>query len=173
MPRLGSSIDAGCRPISFGANLNFDLPKPRTFPGLTASGDARSCRQDLVRQSHGVRAMDQLRAHRAAPWRQRRRALVDVCRAVSSDGVRAADMARELARCRGQSLCQFNQVTRDGISLGSQTFDAGRRERIARLAYLIGPRGRIDPPGLNSMRCRAGAGRPTLRTLFTTCTGKD
>jgi len=45
--------------------LNFDLPEPRTFPGLTAFGEARVRRQDLVRSSHGVRPVDQLCAHLA------------------------------------------------------------------------------------------------------------
>ena len=45
--------------------MNFDLPEPRTFPGLTAFGEARVRRQDLVRSSHGVRPVDQLCAHLA------------------------------------------------------------------------------------------------------------
>ena len=40
-PSLRSSIGAGYRPISFGADLNFVCRKPRTFPGSTASGSTR------------------------------------------------------------------------------------------------------------------------------------
>ena len=105
--------------------------------------------------------MDQLRAHRATTWRQRWRALVDMCRAVPRDGVRVADLAREPSRYRSQLVGQFHQALRDGISFGCQTLDAGRRQRIAQLAHLVGPCRSVDPPCPQAVRqrfagCRVG-----------------
>ena len=66
-PRQRASIGAAWRPTMFGADLNFALPNPRTFPGLTAAGDTQAHRQDHVCSSHGIGCMDQLRADRAEP----------------------------------------------------------------------------------------------------------
>src|SRR5664279_157654 len=99
-----SSIGAGCRPISGGADLNFVAREPSTFPGLTAPGSTRVRRQDLVRSSHGVRAVDQLRPHRASLRRQLGRAYAVVRRAVPCDGICSADVAGEPARHRGQPV---------------------------------------------------------------------
>jgi len=62
---------------------------------------------------------------------------------------------------------EFEQVVRNGISLGGQTFDAGRCQRIARLAYLVGSGGRVDPPRTQALRerlagCRVGQHRLRL-----------
>ncbi len=169
MPSLRSSIGAGCRPISFGADLNFVRPKPRTFPGLTAPGSARARRQDLVRSSHGVCTVDEFRAHRATPWWQLGRAHAVVCRAVPRNGLCAAHLARESARHRGQPVGQYQQAVCDGLSLGGQALHAGRRQRIARLANLVGPCCFADSPCTQALRGRLRArcriGTPSMRWI--------
>ena len=54
-PSLKSSIGAGCRPISFGADLNFSCQKPSTFPGLTTPGRAHVSAQPAQRR---IRCVD-------------------------------------------------------------------------------------------------------------------
>src|SRR5258708_2651180 len=89
--------------------------------------------------------MAQLAAHRAALLRQRGRAHAVVCRAVPRDGVRAVDLAREPSRHRSEPVGQCEEALCDGLSIGGQALDAGRRKRIAPLAYLVRSDGRADP----------------------------
>jgi hypothetical protein len=98
--------------------------------------------------------MDKLRAHRAAPCWQLGRVSVVVCRAVPRHGVRAADVAREPARHRGQPVGECRQAVCDGLSLGGQALQAGRRQRIARLAHLVGPGRLVDPARAQAVRQR-------------------
>jgi hypothetical protein len=164
VPSPRTSIGVGYRPIEFGADLNFVCQESRTFPGLTAPRSAHVCGQDLVCPSHGVRAMVQLRAHRAALLRQRGRAHTVVCRAVPRDGLRAVDLAREPSRHQSEPLGQCEQALCDGLSIGGQALDAGRCKRIARLAYLVRSDGRADPSRAQALRervaqCRVGQHR--------------
>ena len=97
-PSRISSIGAACRPILFGADLNFAGLKPRTFPGLAFPRSAHVCWQDPVRPGHGVHALDEFFPHRPSLPRQCRGSHAVVRRAVSCHGVRATDLAREPAR---------------------------------------------------------------------------
>ena len=77
-----------------------------------------------------------------------------VRRAVPRHGLRAADLAREPARHRGEPVGQCGQALRDGLSLRGQALDAGRCQRIARLAHL-GRSGRgADPARAQALRQR-------------------
>lgn len=88
-----SSIGAGCMLISFGAHLNFEHQKLGSFSGLTSPRSNRGYRQNPVCSDHGVCAMDELCAHRAALRRQLGRAHAVMRRAVPRDRLRAADVA--------------------------------------------------------------------------------
>ena len=61
----------GLHAYLFGADLNFDCPELRSFPGLTSPRSALERWQDPVRSDHGVRTVDELRAHRASLLGQR------------------------------------------------------------------------------------------------------
>jgi hypothetical protein len=87
-----------------------------------------------------------------------------VWRAVPRHGLRAVDLARESSRHRSESVGQCEQALCDGLSIGSQALDAGRRERIARLAHLVRSGGRADPSRAQALRervarCRVGQQR--------------
>jgi len=175
-PSRRSSKSVGWGLISFGADLNFGLQKVGSFSGLTSPRSTRECRQNPVRPSHGVRAVDELCAYRASLRRQRGRAHAVVCRAVPGDGLRATHLAREPARHRGQPVGQRPQALRDGLSRSGQALHAGRRQRIARLAHLVRSGHLADPPRTQAVRercarCRVGqhgvrAGRHHHRSVF-------
>ena len=103
--------------------------------------------------------MDQLRAHRATPWRQLGRASAVVRRAVPGDGLRAADLARKLARHRSQPVGQCRQAVCDGVSLGGQALHDGRCQRVSRLAHLVGPGCVADPACAQAVRERCARRR--------------
>jgi len=110
--------------------------------------------------------MDDLHAHRASLWRQLGRAHVVVRRAVACDGLRATDLTRKLARYRIESGGQREQAVCDGLSLTRQTLHAGRCQRVARLAHLVGPGRRSDSPGPQTLRERtAGRWRVCMRCI--------
>ena len=90
--------------------------------------------------------MDELHAHCGAPFWQRARTSHDLRRAVSRHGVCAIDVARELARHRGDAGRQRHQALFHGPASRDSSLDAGRRQRIARLAHLGRPRRRPDSP---------------------------
>ena len=125
--------------------MNFVRQESRTFPGLTALGSAHARRQNLVCSGHGVRAVDELCADRATSWRQCWCAHAVLCRAIPRNGLCATHLAREPARYRGQPVGQCQQAVCDGISFGGQTLYAGRRQRVAQLDDLVGPRGDSYP----------------------------
>ena len=96
-PSRISSIDAACRPVLFGADLNFAGLKPRTSPELTVLRSAHVGWQDPVRPGHGVRALNEFSPHRPILPRPCRGSHPVLRRAVSHHGVRATDVQREPA----------------------------------------------------------------------------
>jgi len=71
VPSRKASTGAGFGPIWRGVDLNCDRQELRSFPEMTAPRTAHERRQDPVRPDHGVRPVDELRAHRATPRRRR------------------------------------------------------------------------------------------------------
>ena len=80
--------------------------------------------------------MDQLRTNCRALWRRFRRASFELHGAFPRHGLRTADLPRESARHRNLFAGQPEEAVRHGLSHASQTFDAGRCQRRARLAHL-------------------------------------
>jgi hypothetical protein len=95
------------QPILFGADLNFDHAKPRTFPGLTAPGDAHVRRQDFFRSAHGIRSVDELRAHRATPQRQLRCAQLPCTTSLAKTGAWPMLRACHAVPLRRSSNCSW------------------------------------------------------------------
>ncbi len=120
--------------------MNFVCPKLRSFRGLTSPRRAYERRQDPVRSGHGVRTPGRALRHRPSTLRQFGRAHVVVRRAVPRNGHRATHLPRESARHRDQPVGKCRQAACDGLSRGDQALHVGRRQRIARLAHLVGPR---------------------------------
>ena len=159
-PSRRSSIGGACRLILFGADLNFVRLKPRTFPGLTtAPGNTDVRRQNTVRPSHAVRAVDELYSHRCALQGRRRHSYAVLRRAVSCDGLRATDLAREPARHPGQSGRQPHQALCDGLSVLRQALHACRCQRVARLAHLVRLGHPADPTRTQAARERLARSR--------------
>lgn len=79
--------------------------------------------------------------------------------------VSGADLARESARHRDHLVGQRRQAVRDGVSLGAQVLHAGRRQRVARLAHLVGPGRAAHPARASSTRASRSASSWTTRSM--------
>lgn len=146
-PGLAARRDRAQRALEVvGVDLNCVRRKLRRFLELISPRNARKRGQDPVRSDHGVRALDQLCAHRTALFGQLGCTHFVVCRAVSLDGLRATDLARMPTRHRGEPVGESNQAVRDKFSLDGQAINAGRCQRVARLAHLGRFGGRADSP---------------------------
>ena len=109
--------------------------------GSDGYGGAYERRQDIVRASHGVRAVEGFRTHRRAAPRRCRGPHSGLRRFVSHPGFRPAHMARVAARYRGLPGGQPVQAVPHGAEDATRSLDAGRCVEPARLAHLswLGP----------------------------------
>ena len=95
------------------------------------------CRQDAFCTDYGVRSVDELWSNRGSLQRQRRRSPHDLRGAISCHGICSTDVARKSARYRSDAWRQCEQTLCDGLSSQHSSLDAGRRQRVARLAHLV------------------------------------
>ena len=97
-PRTGAAFGG-----YFGvSDLNDELPM-RQSSDFAFAGDADEPRQDVVRPTHGLSAMEDFSSHRRSPRRRSLRQVDDVRRAIPRDGFRSIDLPREPAGHRGLS----------------------------------------------------------------------
>src|ERR1017187_1747355 len=88
------------------------------LPGVT-----HERRQDAVRASHGVRAMEDLWAHHRAASRRRPGANPELRRGVSHHGLRAAHLARVAARYRDLHGSQPGEAVSHGTGVAAGSLD--------------------------------------------------
>ena len=85
--------------------------------------------------------MDEFCTHRAAPRRRCRGTPHELRRTVPCHGVCAVDLARVLARHRGDVGSERRQALFDEFAPQRSSIHCGRRKRLAGLAHLVRPRG--------------------------------
>src|SRR5512145_702013 len=125
-------IHKGLSAFLRGVDLNVWL----ALPAGTRWGHRHVHWQDAVRAVDGLPALEHVRTAGGALPRRSRGPHTDLCRAVSGDGVRTADLSREPARYRDLPVGASRQALPYGLSRAGQALDALRRERGSRLAHL-------------------------------------
>jgi len=123
-------------------------------------GGCHEHRQDAVRPDHGLSAVEDISSNCRAAWRQQRRSDADVRRAVSGDGLCATDLPGESARCRSLPSGSGGEVVSHGLSRTGGEIDAGRCQRVPRLAHLGKFRGAIDCSRARAVSQRGLGTRP-------------
>src|ERR1700730_5971931 len=92
-------------------------------------GSASEHRQDAFRSADGFSALEHLHAdHCTLRWR-RSRANAELLRAISSDGVCATDLSRDLARYRSLPVGSSLEALPHGLPRTGAAIDVGRCER--------------------------------------------
>jgi len=136
-----------------------DLKSAKNDPSDFSEGRDHECRQDTVCPVDGFSAVVDISSLcDAVRWRQGC-PHDDLCGTVPGDGLCSTHLPGKSARHRGQSFCASRQVLSHGVSRTRQALDAGRRQRIARLAHLCRLRCPSDRPSENALcRRRLGAG---------------
>jgi len=125
--------------------------------------------EDAVRAGDGVRAVEDLRAHRRTAPGRRGRAHVGLCRLVPRHGLCATHLARVAARHRGVSGRQSSQAVPHGYEGAAGTLDAGRRPQPARLAHLPCAGAAADRARPSALCARSFGARPRCQRL---CAGR-
>ena len=137
--------DGGFQGINGGVDLNGDCQFGQSSGYLP--GGRHEHRQDAVRPAHGFPALDDLRpVRRALRWRQGR-SHTDLCGAVPGHGLRPTDLPREPARHRSVFVGPGGEALPHGLSRADSALDAGRCQRVARLAHLGRSGGAAHPAG--------------------------
>ena len=136
-----------------------DLKSAKNDPSSFSEGRDHECRQDTVCPVDGFSAVVDIQPIRCALRRRQGRSHPDLRRTVSRHGVCPTHLPGKSARHRGQSFGAGVQAVPHGISRADTTLDAGRCQRIARLAHLCRLRCSPDHPGESALRPRGlGAG---------------
>jgi hypothetical protein len=117
-----------------GVDLNIKLVQSSGF----CSGDGDAYWQDSVCPTHGFFALDPVHTYRRPLRWQPPGTNFFLCRTVSGDGLCAADLPGKLARHRSLPLGPSAQAVPPGLSGAGSALDAGRCQRIPRLAHLCG-----------------------------------
>jgi hypothetical protein len=120
-------------------------------------GATREHRQNAFRSTHGFSAVEHLRADCCALRRRCSGPNAALRRAISRDGVCATDLSREPARYRGLPVGSSLEALPHGVSRTGAAIDAGRCQRVARLAHLRAVRPSVDRPGAKAL-CRRQLG---------------
>ncbi len=147
--------DADFRATKGGVDLNGDCQFGQSF-GLLLGGHHEH-RQDAVRPAHGFPALDDVRPVRRALRRRQGRSRADVRGTVPGHGLRSTDLPREPARYRSMSVGPGCQALSHGLSRADSAFDAGRCQRVARLAHPCRLRAAPDRSGQSAV-CQRGLG---------------
>jgi len=115
---------------------------PRLCPGAL-----HERRQDAVRPTDGLSAVDDLWSVRYALRGRQRDSYAELCRAVPGHGLCPVDLPGEPGRHRNLSVGPGRQALPHGVSRAGTALDPGRCQRIARLAHLGRLRATPDHPG--------------------------
>ena len=152
-------IDEGFRGMKLVSDLNDGLLIGQNS-GLDFAGDTDVYWQDAVRPTHGFSSLEDLPSHCRSLQRRLLRQVLDVCRAVPGDGLRATDLPGKSAGYRGLPVGAIVEALPHGIPPGDQTLDLGRRQRNSGLAHPCGICPAPDRAGPETLRGR----EPGLRT---------
>ena len=124
-----------------------DLKLAKNGPSKFSEGCDHEHRQDTVCPVDGFSAVVDIQPIRHALRRRQGRSHHELRRTVSGHGLCPTHLSGKLARHRGQSFGAVVQAVPHGISRADTAFDAGRCQRIARLAHLCRVRHPSDCPG--------------------------
>ena len=113
--------------------------------------------QDAVRPAHGFFALDDLCPVCHTLWWRQGRSRADLRGAVPGHGLRPADLPREPARHRSVFVGAGGEALPHGLSRTDSALDAGRCQRVARLAHLCRFRATSDRSG-QGVVCERGLG---------------
>ena len=119
--------------MAFRANAGGNLP-----------GVAYERRQDAVRATDGLPAMEEFPSHCRSKRRRPLCEVDDVRRTIPCHGLRPADLSGESARHRNWSLGTVGQALPHGVPAGDQALHAGRYQRDPGLAHPCRVRAAID-----------------------------
>src|SRR5712671_6796835 len=109
-------------------------------------------RQDPFRSIDGVSAVEDIRPHRCAVWRRRPGADAELWRAIPGHGICPTDLPGEFAGYRDVPFHSGVEALPHGLARTDSALDAGRCQRIARLAHLRGSGPAVDRPGEEAVR---------------------
>ncbi len=123
-------------------------------------GGCHEHRQNPVCTAHGLPALDDICPVCPAVWRRSWHPHTALCRAVPGHGVRSIDLSGESARYRGVSFGASGEALPHGLARTGSTLDAGRCQRVARLAYLLRVRSAADRQSTGAV-CQRGLRRGT------------
>src|SRR6202011_5214350 len=115
-------------------------------------GGSREHRQDAFCSIDGVSAVEDIRPDRCAVWRRRPGADAELWRAIPGHGVCPTDLPGEFAGYRDVPFRSGVEALPHGLARTDSALDAGRCQRIARLAHLRGSGPAVDRPGEEAVR---------------------
>ena len=118
------------------------------------SGLTHELGKDAVRTTHGVRAVEDVWAHRGSASGRCGREEFGLCRCLSHLGLLAADLARVVAGHSRLFGGQPSQALSHGTQRSPRSRHACRCAEPARLAHLSGPCDALDCAGANALRQR-------------------
>src|ERR1700739_4277079 len=108
--------------------------------------------QDPFRSVDGVSALEDFRPDRCAGWWRRSGAYAELRRAIPGYGICPTDLPGEFAGYRDVPVRSGVEALPHGLARTDSALDAGRCQRIARLAHLRGSGPAVDRAGEEAVR---------------------